>query len=44
MHSDMAAFAGLLGLSVALNGADASLARAEQTTAGVELNTEYVRA
>ena len=44
LHSDIAVFAGLLGLSVALNGAEASsLARADQPGAGVELNTEYVR-
>jgi hypothetical protein len=44
LHSDMAGFLGLLGLSVALNGAEAySLARADQPAAGVELNTEYVR-
>jgi hypothetical protein len=37
-------FAGLLGLSVALNGADAPvLAQAEQPAGGVELNTEYIR-
>jgi hypothetical protein len=45
LHSDMPFFTGLLGLSVALNGADASaLAQAERPAVGVELNTEYIRA
>jgi hypothetical protein len=44
LQSDMAAFAGLLGFSVALNGAGAPLARAEQPATGVELNTEYIKA
>lgn len=44
MQSDIAIFAGLLGLSVALNGAGASPAPAEQPAAGVELNTEYIKA
>ena len=44
LHSDMAVFAGLLGLSVALNGADASLALAEQPATDVAFNTEYVKA
>jgi O-antigen ligase len=44
LHSDIAGFAGLLGLSVALNGAGASLAQAEQPATGVELNTEYIKA
>ena len=43
LHSDMAIFAGLLGMSVALNGADASQARAEQPAAGVAFNTEYIK-
>ena len=44
LYSDLAYFAGLLGLSVALNGAEPSLLpQAEQPAAGVELNTEYVR-
>jgi hypothetical protein len=44
LHSDMAVFAGLLGLSVALNGADASLVQVEQPATGVAFNTEYVKA
>ena len=44
LHSDMAVFVGLLGLSVALNGADAYLAPAEQPATGVEFNTEYIKA
>jgi O-antigen ligase len=44
LHSDMASLLGALGLSVALNGTEAaSLARADQPAAGVDLNTEYVR-
>ena len=34
----------LLGRSVALNGAGTSPVRAKQPTAGMELNTEYVKA
>ena len=44
LHSDMAIFVGLLGLGVALNGADAAVARAEQPAAGVEFHTEYIKA
>ena len=44
MQSDIAIFVGLLGLSVALNGAGASPVPAEQPAAGVELNTEYIKA
>ena len=41
----MAFFTGLLGLSVALNGAEcAAPAPAEQPAAGVELSTEYIKA
>jgi hypothetical protein len=43
--ADMAFFAGLLGLSVALNVSEASLMPvAEQPAAGVGLNTEYIKA
>jgi hypothetical protein len=41
--ADMAYFAGLLGLGVALNGAGAAAAQAEQPAAGAELNTEYIK-
>jgi hypothetical protein len=45
LTSDMAVFGGLLGMSVALNGTDASLpSQAEQPAVGVELCTEYIRA
>ena len=45
LHSDMASFTGLLGMSVALNGAASCLPPlAEQPALGVELNTEYIRA
>jgi hypothetical protein len=44
LDSDMAVFAGLLGLGVALNGAGAVPAGAEQPAAGVEFNTEYIKA
>jgi hypothetical protein len=45
LHSDMPFFTGLLGMSVALNGAGASIReQAEQPAVGVELNTEYIRA
>jgi len=44
LESDMAAFLGLLGLSVALNGADAAPAPVEFAVPGVELTTEYIRA
>jgi len=44
LYSDITVFAGLLGLSVALNGAEASPAQAEQPVTGVELNTEYIKA
>jgi hypothetical protein len=44
MHSDMAFFAGLLGLGVALNGAEPARAQAEQPATGVEFGTEYIKA
>jgi len=45
LHSDMAFFAGLLGMGVSLNGTDAfRLAEAEQPAVGMELSTEYIRA
>ena len=45
LYSDMPYFTGLLGMGVALNGADASfLAQAEQPAVDVELNTQYIRA
>ncbi len=44
LHSDMAIFAGLLGLSVALNGAGAPAAQVEQSAAGMEFSTEYIKA
>jgi hypothetical protein len=40
----MASFAGVLGLSIALNGAGAAPVKAEQPAAGVEFNTEYIKA
>jgi hypothetical protein len=43
--SDMAVFAGLLGMSVAINGTEAFVrSEAEQPAVGVELGTEYIRA
>jgi hypothetical protein len=44
MCADTGIFVGLLGLGVALNGADAAPARAEQPAASVEFNTEYIKA
>jgi hypothetical protein len=45
LHSDMAFFAGLLGMSVGLNGAEPSAStQVEEPAAGAELNTEYIRA
>jgi hypothetical protein len=45
ISSDLALFTGLLGFGVALNGAEVPLpAQAEQPAAGIELNTEYIRA
>jgi hypothetical protein len=44
LHSDIPVLLGLLGLSVALNGADPSLAQAEQPDTSVEFNTEYIKA
>jgi hypothetical protein len=44
LQGDIAAFTGTLGLSVALNGVGAAVTRAAQPAAGVELNTEYVKA
>jgi hypothetical protein len=44
-HSDIAYFTGLLGLGVALNGADVTLrTQPEVAAVDVELNTEYIRA
>jgi hypothetical protein len=43
LASDMAFFAGTLGMGVALNGPSAAAAQKEQTAAGVELGTEYIR-
>ena len=43
LSQDMAGFAGMLGLSVALNGAETAPAPAEQPAAGVEFNTEYIK-
>ncbi len=42
LHSDMMIFTGWLGLSVALNGAEAS-PQAEPAVAGVEFSTEYIK-
>jgi hypothetical protein len=45
IHSDLPLFAGLLGLAVTLNGAEAAVqTQVEQPLVGVELNTEYIRA
>jgi O-antigen ligase len=45
ISSDMVVFVGLLGLGVALNGADAyQPAPVEEVAPGVELNTEYIKA
>lgn len=44
LHSDMAVFTGLLGLGVALNGAEASRVPVEQPASGMELATEYIKA
>ena len=44
LQGDIAGFTGTLGLSVALNGVGAAVTRAAQPAAGVELNTEYVKA
>ena len=44
LHSDIAFFTGLLGLSVALNGAGTAPARAEQLAGGVALETGYIKA
>ena len=43
LHSDMATFAGFLGLGVALNGTGVAPALAEQPATGVEFQTEYVK-
>jgi hypothetical protein len=43
LDSDLPSFAGMLGLSVALNGTNAAVAQTAQPAAGVELDTEYVR-
>jgi O-antigen ligase len=44
LETDMAGFAGLLGLSVALNGAVAAQAPVESAATGLELGTEYIKA
>jgi hypothetical protein len=44
LSSDMAIFTGLLGMGVAINGAGAAPAHAEQSAVGAELNTEYIKA
>lgn len=44
LETDIAAFLGLLGLSAALNGADAAPAPAESAVPGVDLTTEYIKA
>jgi O-antigen ligase len=44
LEADMAGFAGLLGLAVALNGAVAAPAPTESAATGVELGTEYIKA
>jgi hypothetical protein len=45
LYSDMALFTGLLGMSVALNGTEPSHApQPNQAAAGIEWNTEYIRA
>jgi hypothetical protein len=44
IHSDLPIFAGIIGLAVSLNGAEAAVeARAEQPEVAVGLNTEYIR-
>ena len=44
-HSDIAFFAGILGMSVALNGTEESeIEEAERLIAGTELKTEYIKA
>ena len=44
LHSDMALFTGLLGLGVALNGADPTRAQAEQPATSVDFSTQYIKA
>ncbi|HVM47504.1 MAG TPA: O-antigen ligase family protein [Candidatus Acidoferrum sp.] len=44
LHSDLPMFLGLLGLGIALNGAEVVPIRAEEPQAAVEMNTEYVKA
>jgi hypothetical protein len=44
LESDMPFFTGLLGLGVALNGAEPARAQAEQPATGVEFGTEYIKA
>jgi O-antigen ligase len=44
LESDMVFFTGLLGLGVALNGAEPARAQAEQPATGVEFGTEYIKA
>ena len=44
-HSDIAFFAGIVGMSIALNGTEESEAEeAERLVAGAELKTEYIKA
>jgi len=44
LETDMAIFTGLLGLSVALNGAAVAPVPAESAATGVDLATEYIKA
>jgi len=44
LESDIANFVGLLGLSVALNGPGAAPVPAEPAAAGMEFETEYIKA
>jgi hypothetical protein len=44
LGSDIPFFTGVLGLSVALNGAAGARAQAEQPSAGMEFSTEYIKA
>ena len=43
LHSDMAFFAGVMGLGVALNGTEVAPVLAEQPATGMEFQTEYVK-
>ena len=44
LNSDIPFFTGLLGLGIALNGAEPARAQAEQPATGVEFGTEYIKA